>query len=195
MKKEYSIWIVSIVSLILSVIAVCVAVWRSPELGFDYQGVIVGVLSLLVTVLVGLNIYTLVDFNKKGSLVDEKIELITKSLNNLNKAELSTSATTEYAISSLYYSLLGLKDPLGLEYRYIYHNLISLSKISQLGNTETCSAIVKGMLEVIVRPEDISMKKINKDQLYGWISQIMNPTEIEGFVELVERIARIKTVS
>ena len=56
MRKEYSIWIVSIVSLLLSVIAVCVAVWRSPELDFDYQGVLVGVLSLLVTVLVGLNI-------------------------------------------------------------------------------------------------------------------------------------------
>ena len=60
MKKEYSIWI-SIVSLLLSVIAVCVAVWRSPELDFDYQGVLVGVLSLLVTILIGWNIYTLVD--------------------------------------------------------------------------------------------------------------------------------------
>ena len=35
MRKEYSIWIVSIVSLLLSVIAVCVAVWRSPDLDLD----------------------------------------------------------------------------------------------------------------------------------------------------------------
>lgn len=40
-------------------IAVCVAAWRSPELSFDYQGVVVGVLSLLVTVLIGWQIYTL----------------------------------------------------------------------------------------------------------------------------------------
>ena len=97
MRKEYSIWIVSIVSLLLSVIAVCVAVWRSPDLDFDYQGVLVGVLSLLVTVLVGLNIYTLVDFRNKESMVDEKIKLITESLSNLSRAELSTSATTEHA--------------------------------------------------------------------------------------------------
>lgn len=193
MKKEYSIWI-SIVSLLLSVIAVCVAVWRSPELDFDYQGVLVGVLSLLVTVLVGLNIYTLVDFRKKESMVDEKIKLITESLSNLNKAELSTSATTEHAISFLYYSLMGLKDPLGLEYRYLYHSLISLSKVSQLDDTKTCNEIVKGLLEVIVRPENISMKKINKDRLYRLIYLVKNPDNIEGFGELMERIARIKAV-
>lgn len=139
MKKEYSIWI-SIVSLLLSVIAVCVAVWRSPELDFDYQGVLVGVLSLLVTVLVG------------------------------------------------------LKDPLGLEYRYLYHSLISLSKVSQLDDTKTCNEIVKGLLEVIVRPENISMKKINKDRLYRLIYLVKNPDNIEGFGELMERIARIKAV-
>lgn len=193
MKKEYSIWI-SIVSLLLSVIAVCVAVWRSPELDFDYQGVLVGVLSLLVTVLVGLNIYTLVDFRKKESMVDEKIKLITESLSNLNKAELSTSATTEHAISFLYYSLMGLKDPLGLEYRYLYHSLISLSKVSQLDDTKTCNEIVKGLLEVIVRPENISMKKINKDRLYRLIYLVKNPDNIEGFGEFMERIARIKAV-
>lgn len=66
MKKEPSIWI-SAVSLLLSVVAVCVDAWRSPELSFDYQGVIVGVLSLLVTVLIGWNIYTLVDL--KGVLL------------------------------------------------------------------------------------------------------------------------------
>ena len=64
MKKEYSIWIISIVSLLLSVIAVCVAVWRSPELSFDYQGVITGMLSLLVTVLVGLQIYNYISIIK-----------------------------------------------------------------------------------------------------------------------------------
>lgn len=119
MKKECSIWI-SIVSLLLSMIAACVAVWRSPELGFDYQGVLVGMLSLLVMVLVG------------------------------------------------------LKDLLGLEYRYLYHNLISLLKVSQLGDIKTCNAIEKGVLKVIVRPENISMKKNNKNQLYGLIFQVKN---------------------
>ena len=186
------------VSLITSVIAICRTCPREvtkQDLGFDYMGIIVGILSLLVTVLVGLNIYTLVDFKKKENEIDEKIKLIAESLSNLSKSELATSATTEHAISFLYYSLMGLKDPLGLEYRYLYHNLISLSKVSQLGDMKTCNAIVKGILEVVERPEDISMRKTNKDQLYIWISKVKEPMKIEKFGELIERIAKIKILN
>lgn len=47
MKKNLN-WLVcgvSGLSLVLSVVAVCVACCHTPDLGFDYQGVIVGVLS------------------------------------------------------------------------------------------------------------------------------------------------------
>lgn len=50
-------------------IAVCVAAWRSPELSFDYQGVVVGVLSLLVTVLIGWQIYFAQYFRNDGVYV------------------------------------------------------------------------------------------------------------------------------
>lgn len=52
-------------------IAVCVAVWRSPELSFDYQGVLVGVLSLLVTILVGFQIYNSIDVNRKMAEIEK----------------------------------------------------------------------------------------------------------------------------
>lgn len=55
---------VSCVSLIVSVLAVCIAAYRTPALSFDYQGVLVDTLSLLVTVLVGWNIYSLVDLSR-----------------------------------------------------------------------------------------------------------------------------------
>lgn len=92
MKKENISLIVSWMAFILSVVAICVAAYRTPELGFDYQGVIVGILSLLVTVLVGLNIYTLVDFRRKENVIDEKVALIAQSLSNINKSELASSA-------------------------------------------------------------------------------------------------------
>lgn len=71
MKKYAPIWI-SAVSLLLSVVAVCVAVWRSPELSFDYQGVIVGVLSLLVTVLIVWQIYTLFNIRSIQHDIEKK---------------------------------------------------------------------------------------------------------------------------
>ena len=68
MKKEISIWI-GITALTLSITSICISAWRSPELSFDYQGVIVGVLSLLVTVILGWNIYTVIDIkNTRGEI-------------------------------------------------------------------------------------------------------------------------------
>lgn len=90
MKKEYSI-LISVASLLLSVIAVCVSVWRSPELSFDYQGVLVGVLSLLVTVLVGFQIYNSVDVNRKMN----EIETVSRNIARMESSK-SIHATKSY---------------------------------------------------------------------------------------------------
>lgn len=84
MKKEISIWI-GITALILSIISICISAWRSPELSFDYQGVIVGVLSLLVTVILGWNIYTVIDIkNTRGEIYKLK-ELLEKQIQQSNE--------------------------------------------------------------------------------------------------------------
>lgn len=78
MKKDLKglSWILCSVSLALSVAAVCMAYHHTPDLGFDYQGVIVGVLSLLVTVLVGWNIYSVLDLKgTKDRICEMEAEL------------------------------------------------------------------------------------------------------------------------
>lgn len=66
----FSIFI-NIVILVIIIIIVCTHFPRNGELGFDYMGIIVGVLSLLVTMLVGWQIFNLMDVNKKMSQLDD----------------------------------------------------------------------------------------------------------------------------
>lgn len=61
----YWSFILSVVAVILSIVAICNTYPRQIELGLDYQGWITGVLALLVTALIGLNIFSLVDFKNK----------------------------------------------------------------------------------------------------------------------------------
>lgn len=84
MKKESAaIWVMCGVSLVMSIIAICVAGHHTPNLGIDYQGMIVGVLSLLVTVLIGWNIYSVLDL--KG--LKDRIYVTEKTLKkDMNKA-------------------------------------------------------------------------------------------------------------
>ena len=89
MKKNYSIrisWIsltISIIATIISIIAICVSNPNKPELGFDYQGIIVGILALLVTILLGWQIYSSIFIEKKinskiKKAIDARTEFMTK---------------------------------------------------------------------------------------------------------------------
>lgn len=81
MKKENWALVLSIVSVVISIIAICISCPHKAELGFDYQGVIVGILALLVTMLIGWNIYSIIDIRKIRE------ELLTTKVNSVFNAE------------------------------------------------------------------------------------------------------------
>lgn len=64
LKKECAIW----GALLCSLIALC-RTFPTP-LYFDYMGIIVGILSLLVTLLIGWQIYNAIEINKKLQSID-----------------------------------------------------------------------------------------------------------------------------
>ena len=69
----------SIVSLTFSIIALCTTCYREgPKLDFDYMGVIVAVFSLLVTLLIGYQIYNTIEINTKISKFENKTKRITE---------------------------------------------------------------------------------------------------------------------
>ena len=87
---DISLWIViaSATALTLSFISVCAAFYRTPELGFDYQGVIVAVLGILITLLIGWQILNVFSIEKKiNEIVSERVKdleaVISKKANDL----------------------------------------------------------------------------------------------------------------
>ena len=71
MKKENLALVLSGIAILISIIAICISCPHKAELGFDYQGVLVGILSLLVTALIGWNIYTIIDIKSTRDKIDE----------------------------------------------------------------------------------------------------------------------------
>lgn len=87
-KAAVSIFI-STVSLVFSIISLCILAYRPYDLEFDYIGVIVGVLSFLVTVILGWQIYNYL------SLRSEMEEMINKIIDD------TTTKTTHAMIGYL----------------------------------------------------------------------------------------------
>ncbi len=86
--------ILSVVSLLVSMV-VLAKLWPVDSIGFDYIGAIVGILSFLITVLMGYQIYTVI--NVKDSLkevqhirseIDAKLQDKVDSLSDDFKEEL-----------------------------------------------------------------------------------------------------------
>lgn len=86
----------SIAAIICSVVAICVSLPSTPELGIDYIGVIVGILSLLVTMLIGWQIWNVI-------AIDKKIR------NEVNKVRSSFVKETEVIKDSSYIALQKLQ--------------------------------------------------------------------------------------
>ena len=86
--KSYWSNCLSIAAIVCSVVAICVSLPSAPELGIDYIGVIVGILSLLVTMLIGWQIWNVIAIDKK---IDGKVKQTSDSLTesiNVTKKEM-----------------------------------------------------------------------------------------------------------
>ena len=86
--KSYWSNCLSIAAIICSVVAICVSLPSAPNLGIDYIGVIVGILSLLVTMLIGWQIWNVIAIDKK---IDGKVKQTSDSLTesiNVTKKEM-----------------------------------------------------------------------------------------------------------
>ena len=186
MKKEskdrnWIAWIalgLSVIAIIVSVIAICIACPHVPELGFDYQGII--------TMLIGWNIFSIIDIRKIRD------ELLTTKVSSVFNAE-KNNAITCHAVSDYYYHVLLKSDPLGIEYQFLYYRISELFHVSNIGDTETCNIIVKVLLEMIKSPEDIHILQSCKNRLIGLLSMVNEKEKIIKYNELMSVIARLGT--
>lgn len=166
MKKENISLIVSGMAFILSVVAICMAAYRTPELGFDYQGVIVAFLSLVVTFFVAVQIYQ--SFNLKRDIDRSNNELYDKM-----KRECESTLNTYMA------NTISLADKLKKETENIiskriedYDHTISASVYQVFAQGFMIQHKDKDALECLMKALESLEKATDKTPLEGIISFI-----------------------
>lgn len=185
MRKENWVLIISFTALIISVIAICISSLRSQPIEVEWANLLVGVLSVLVTTLIGWNIYTLVDIANTRKKIDE----ISKGTSSYIEKYMTISEGANWMI--YHYLLLG-NDPLGIQYRFIYHGVSALYHASKVDDIQTCNIIVKGLLECIKDPHKIILKKEEKKDILRIVASIKGVDRVSGFLELLNRLALIQ---
>ena len=190
-RKHETLWgkmrrsgaiILSTVSFVISIVAICIAAYRSPELGFDYLGLLVGIQAVLVTALIGWNIYAVLDLRSiKSELTDTKEHALFNAEKN--------NALTAHAAGDVFYSLLVGAVPFSFEYHYLYYRLSECLHLSHIRNMDTCNSVVQSIFESIAAPERIRLTDLNRAELIALVARFEHKEEIQEYGRLVQLVA------
>ena len=196
-KSKWSIitWIIiSVLALVFSIIAICRSFYRTVDIGFDYMGVIVGVLAILVTCLVAWNIHSAIDANHKISEVRNEVNMLQSSINS---DKLASERKINKLKSELYDNVVSLnRHILGFEKTTVpLHLLIyMISSIEYLSKSEDFAAAdLRIDYYYLMTKDDLELikKGINKEDnsgLFRLLYEIPNKDKIQNYSKLEELV-------
>ena len=187
--KEVIIYIIVLASLIMSIFSLCNSLPRTD--GLDYIGVIVGILSLLVTILIGWNIYTVIDFNKKKEELSKNEAVLSDLILRVNNNTTADSAALEFYFAYLYAYLLTNNEPLGLGFWYINHTLNAILKYSEIAKYKECNALVEMLLSTITEPPKIKVNKERKEDLLKLVLGIHGIGNIDKYGDVLSLVSNL----
>ena len=179
--------ILSAISIMVSVAALCRTYPHTSDLGMDYQGVIVGMLALLVTILIGWQIYTAIN-------VKEELKDIKDLRREINKQERdiyirSTNNLFEFQ-SAMFMMYDNKKEKSNSDIFQLYlHGISSIYHLCSLGKQNECTSIVNIL---IARKSILMSEKFQKEQidsLMDILLSAMDISKVENAVLLVNLLS------
>lgn len=150
----------------------------------EILGITVGILSLLTTILIGWQIFALIDIHKLRKNIDKKREHV------IFEAE-RNALYTSMAMSDLYYSsLVNITEEQRVT-KYILYKLYCILHASNLADFITCDATIKFLLETITGATVV--RKESKKIICKALQNIQNKNLIDKYEELAEKIYNLHT--
>lgn len=173
-------------ALLISATALVVSLFRNSSWDVDYPSLLVSVLSVLVTLLIGWNIYSLVDFNHRKKELKDITEDTSKKLNDY-------MIGVERSLWYLYFYLYIGKSPQGLPFEFIHHGLRLAYHFSAKGEVEKCDIIFNAIIKSLSEPQSISMSEISKEQILKEMLELRSQEHSSLYQTLLEKIVLLTT--
>ena len=175
----YSVLAIILILVIICLSVLCPRIISEKNLGFDYMGVIVGILSLLVTFLIGWNIYSVIDIRKIKKENKKQLEDITHAFN---------SSICEMHALALFYDLKNPKEA----FEYLFEALREVNKSSIKDTLEgivTAFTRIKNDFQKLKVDKTIVSFSKEKIELY---CDIIKKTENKDAISLIDFIKSLQ---
>ena len=187
MLKNIDFWhtfahFAGVLALATCVVLVCVLFPRQKIPSLDYQAILVGILAGLFTLIVGWNIYQMVDWRSEFKKVSEMESNMTKEVNYLhNKTTYNQSLTYGFLSQDIAMTLADL-DKTAKKEQMLHYGIIALIQFSQFPDCDQESqSLLNILIEALRQTENISIPSKRGTELIMDCGRIQKQTELNNF--------------
>lgn len=185
------------------------------HLGFDYFGVVVGFFTLLVTLLVGWQIFSNIkereridkltesntnfrnELERRIKALEDCCENRKKEIENLadavNESLGKTLMIAENHFAEIYKNLILGETELGHEYLFLSYRIQALGDAAKIGEIKGCNLIVSDIMQTLNKIWPVTMTARSKKDLIDDLLEVDSPDKIVGYDDLRTALSKIKT--
>lgn len=181
-------WVLIVIGLLMNVFGFWITAKAAPspaELDFDYNGVIVGVLSLLVTALLGWNVYSLIDLKNNA----EQNHKINDELNKIKTDNNNGYAEVERTLASLFSDKEILNNKSVRTYYSLQHWVRYFTIKAKMEDYNLCYKAIEDIKRIY--DKNCSMYYYDKKEIETMAKNIPNRTKINNIKTLDITIKKI----
>lgn len=160
-------------------------------------GMIASFFAVIVTLLVGWQIWQSINVSKKLEKAEEEnkmyFQAVKQEIATTEMARLQKIHIDEMAISDIYLCLITKPNIEYLEYNYLDHTLQAIQTASIINNFQGCSLLTKLLIDTVKEPSKIILTEHKKKLLEQNLLKIKNQDKIDNFITLTTIISNIST--
>ncbi|MCL1658083.1 hypothetical protein M2T79_15880 [Elizabethkingia miricola] len=192
--------LLSYIALIISIIAISISCFIPVELKIDAYNSIVATLSILITILIGWQIYTFFDystFKKESALEFEKFKIetdrnISERLDELKKNEKVRDYILESSMAAMYQGISSIYLKTN-EYVAFFENMLqSIISAERINNVELMNSLSKHLISNL--PDKLEMSEFDLSRIsVSFYKGVNNWNKTLYYKELEKIILNIKT--
>lgn len=183
--RNIVILILSGISILVSIIALCRTYPHTSDLGMDYQGIIVEILSLLVTVLIGWQIFSAIDIRRiKDDVLNMNMENYIRSEKNIIEIQMSLSQ---------YYLERGLEtnDRIAV-FKYLLHSISTIVHQERINDINGANAMINTIISSVSDPNKILLTQVQKNSLIELIFLFRKNHDIHNTDNLLSLVTKME---
>ena len=185
-------YLISVINAISCIVLLCIICPRVENLGFDYMGVVVAILALLVTLLIGWNIWSIIDI--KG--IRKEFESLRSDIQSKDdylhyKSDYNMALMFGRTSQMMACSLTGLgKEEQKIE--MLYSAITSVKMFVNQSCKKECNSILATTIEAMKATNEILLSEDSIGELLLMIGEIQQRESIPLLNDLVLAIRNCK---